>query len=131
MPLISAIIIPGRFDPRWLAAALLVLAVATAPFWTGRAELRLFSEFFSFVALAVLWNLLAGYAGLLSVGQQAFVGLGGMCFLSFAASTESRPISPFLWRSLRREPWRPFLPRFCSALMAPISRLAPGSQPKR
>jgi branched-chain amino acid transport system permease protein len=28
------------------------------------------------VALASLWNLLAGYAGLVSVGQQAYVGLG-------------------------------------------------------
>lgn len=69
--------VPSRLDPRWLVAAALVLAIATAPFWAGRAELRLFSEFLSFLALAVLWNLLAGYAGLLSVGQQAFVGLGG------------------------------------------------------
>ena len=30
-----------------------------------------------YLALAQLWNLLAGYAGLVSVGQQAFVGLGG------------------------------------------------------
>ena len=29
------------------------------------------------LALAQCWNLLAGYAGLVSVGQQAFVGLGG------------------------------------------------------
>ena len=28
------------------------------------------------MALASLWNLLAGYAGLVSVGQQAYVGLG-------------------------------------------------------
>jgi branched-chain amino acid transport system permease protein len=30
-----------------------------------------------YVLLAVMWNLLAGYAGLVSVGQQAFFGLGG------------------------------------------------------
>jgi branched-chain amino acid transport system permease protein len=30
-----------------------------------------------YVALAQLWNLLAGYAGLVSVGQQAYVGIGG------------------------------------------------------
>src|SRR5262249_44004938 len=30
-----------------------------------------------YVALASLWNLLAGYAGLVSAGQQAYVGLGG------------------------------------------------------
>ena len=31
------------------------------------------------VALASLWNLLAGYAGLVSVGQQAYVGLRRLC----------------------------------------------------
>ena len=31
----------------------------------------------SYLALASLWNLLAGYSGLVSIGQQAFVGLGG------------------------------------------------------
>jgi branched-chain amino acid transport system permease protein len=34
------------------------------------------------LVLAQYWNLLAGYAGLVSVGQQAFVGLGG--YLLFA-----------------------------------------------
>jgi branched-chain amino acid transport system permease protein len=29
------------------------------------------------VVLASMWNLLAGYSGLVSIGQQAFVGLGG------------------------------------------------------
>ena len=29
------------------------------------------------ITMAQCWNLLAGYAGLISVGQQAFVGLGG------------------------------------------------------
>ena len=57
--------------------ALVTLVLASAPVWAGRSNIRLFGEFYSFLALAVLWNLLAGYAGLLSVGQQAFVGLGG------------------------------------------------------
>jgi len=56
------------------AVALIVLAAA--PTWADRADLRLLAEFFSYVALASLWNLLAGYAGLVSVGQQAYVGLG-------------------------------------------------------
>ena len=37
---------------------------------------------FYMLALAQYWNLLAGYAGLVSVGQQAFVGLGA--YLLFA-----------------------------------------------
>ena len=39
--------------------------------------MRLMSELLLYMSLASLWNLLAGYAGLVSVGQQAFVGFGG------------------------------------------------------
>ena len=56
--------------------ALVLVALAAAPYWGGRSELRLLAEIYSYVALASLWNLLAGYAGLVSVGQQAYVGLG-------------------------------------------------------
>ena len=62
-----------------VTAGLLIIAaiLASAPMWAGRGDLRLIGEIMSYMALAVLWNLLAGYAGLVSVGQQAFVGLGG------------------------------------------------------
>ncbi|MGZ5810216.1 MAG: branched-chain amino acid ABC transporter permease [Xanthobacteraceae bacterium] len=42
--------------------------------------MRLVAEMAYYLALAQLWNLLAGYAGLVSVGQQAYVGLGGYAF---------------------------------------------------
>ena len=58
----------------WL---LLVLALAAAPSWGERQTCGCSPRSFHIVALASLWNLLAGYAGLVSVGQQAFVGLGG------------------------------------------------------
>ena len=61
-----------------------VTALAVAPFWAGRADLRLLMEVFAFLALAQMWNLLAGYTGLVSVGQQAFVGLGGYLFFALA-----------------------------------------------
>jgi branched-chain amino acid transport system permease protein len=57
--------------------AIAVLALIVAPYWGDRATLRTLTEVFSYIALASLWNLLAGYAGLVSIGQQAFVGLGG------------------------------------------------------
>jgi branched-chain amino acid transport system permease protein len=60
-----------------IGLVLVTLALASMPLWAGRADLRLAGEFLSYLALAVLWNLLAGYAGLVSVGQQAFLGLGG------------------------------------------------------
>lgn len=61
-----------------------VVFLAVAPWWAGRADLRLLMEAFSFLALAQMWNLLAGYTGLISVGQQAFVGLGGYLFFGLA-----------------------------------------------
>jgi len=57
--------------------AIAILALIVAPYWGDRATLRTLTEVFSYIALASLWNLLAGYAGLVSIGQQAFVGLGG------------------------------------------------------
>lgn len=62
--------------------ALTVLGLAAAPWWASRADLRLLMEILAYLALAQMWNLLAGYTGLLSVGQQAFVGLGGYLFFS-------------------------------------------------
>lgn len=41
-------------------------------------------QFMSLLAIAQMWNLLAGYAGLVSVGQQAWVGLGGYALIVLA-----------------------------------------------
>jgi branched-chain amino acid transport system permease protein len=61
-----------------LFAVPVVIALVTMPWWNDDAgNMRLVGEMAYFLALAQLWNLLAGYAGLVSVGQQAFVGLGG------------------------------------------------------
>ena len=67
-----------------VVALALVVALAAAPWWAGRANVRLLGEVYSFIALASLWNLLAGYAGLVSVGQHAFVGLGGYMLFALA-----------------------------------------------
>jgi branched-chain amino acid transport system permease protein len=40
--------------------------------------------FFTLLAPAAMWNLLAGCAGLVSIGQQAYVGLGAYGLLYFA-----------------------------------------------
>ncbi len=59
-----------------VAVALLALLIAM-PWWGDAGQMRLVGEMAYYLALAQLWNLLAGYAGLVSVGQQAYVGLGG------------------------------------------------------
>ena len=70
-----------RISPAARVAAVLALIglaiLIAAPWWAGRADLRLIGELMLYLSLASLWNLMAGYAGLVSVGQQAFVGFGG------------------------------------------------------
>jgi len=75
------------------AFALGLLLLAAAPAWGGRDDLRLLAEIYAYVALASLWNLLAGYAGLVSVGQQAYVGLGAYVLF---ASTILAGVHPLL-----------------------------------
>ncbi|MBR0848683.1 branched-chain amino acid ABC transporter permease [Bradyrhizobium diazoefficiens] len=58
-------------------AALLLLVLVLLPGFAGRNLIQDLIFLFYMMALAQCWNLLAGYAGLISVGQQAFVGLGG------------------------------------------------------
>jgi len=77
-----------------IVTALVVLALA--PFWGDRQTLRLLAEMLTFVALASLWNLLAGYAGLVSVGQQAFVGLGGYVLFALAMLLDVHPVAAIL-----------------------------------
>ena len=74
------------------AFASLIVALAVAPLWAGRDDLRLLGEIYAYVALASLWNLLAGYAGLVSVGQQAFVGLGGYMLFALAILAGISPL---------------------------------------
>lgn len=76
-----------------LALTIVALVLATAPLWAGRADLRLIGEMMSYLALAVLWNLLAGYAGLMSVGQHAFVGLGGYVLVIGTVSMGLPPLA--------------------------------------
>lgn len=84
----------SRIGVALIAVALVVLAVA--PYWGDRQMLRLLAEIYAFVALASLWNLLAGYAGLVSVGQQAFVGLGGYVLFALAILLGVHPIAAIL-----------------------------------
>lgn len=58
-----------------VVAIAIVLAVL-APSWLGPGAMDRLTILFVYVLLAAMWNALAGYAGLVSVGQQLFFGLG-------------------------------------------------------
>ncbi len=75
-----------------LGAMVLIVLIA-APWWAGRADMRLLGELFLYLALASLWNLMAGYAGLVSVGQQAFVGFGGYMLFALTMFAGLHPVA--------------------------------------
>jgi branched-chain amino acid transport system permease protein len=69
-----------RWTPvsRVAAGATLVALVVLAliPYMFTEQVTSKLSELFVLIILAGMWNALAGYAGLVSVGQQAFIGIG-------------------------------------------------------
>jgi branched-chain amino acid transport system permease protein len=68
-----------------LIAALPVIIVLFAlPAFADRSLLQQLFYVFTMLSLAQLWNLLAGSVGLISVGQQAFVGVGAYALFAFA-----------------------------------------------
>jgi len=75
------------------ASVLLVAGLVALP-WMGDAGLmRVVIEFIALLVLAQMWNLLAGYAGLVSIGQQAYLGLGGYALIVLA---DDLGVNPFL-----------------------------------
>ena len=76
----------------WVGAAL-VVGLLAMPFWGDSSLMRSSVEVICYLVLAQMWNLLAGYGGMISVGQQAFVGLGGYALFVFA---QHLGINPFL-----------------------------------
>ena len=79
-----------------IGAGFAVLLLATGislPWWSDAGTMRLLVEFFCFLAMAQMWNLLAGYGGLVSIGQQAYLGLGGYALFALA---NHAGLNPFL-----------------------------------
>lgn len=64
-----------------VASAVLVLVAASLPLWAESSWLREFVEIACYFIFAMMWNLLAGYGGMVSIGQQAYFGFGGYVML--------------------------------------------------
>lgn len=71
----------------------LLVAMAAMPWWADSGTIRRVFELSCYIAIAQMWNLLAGYAGLVSVGQQAFIGATGYAMFVIASKFG---INPFL-----------------------------------
>jgi branched-chain amino acid transport system permease protein len=68
-----------------VAAGLIVLLAMAAPFVVSRGVIQDLFFILTMLVLAQCWNLLSGYAGLISVGQQLFVGCGGYAMFGFVS----------------------------------------------
>jgi branched-chain amino acid transport system permease protein len=68
-----------------LALAGVAIGLAAGPFFLSDTQLGVLADFFSMLVLAILWNLLAGYADMVTIGQHAYVGVGAYAFYAFAA----------------------------------------------
>jgi branched-chain amino acid transport system permease protein len=88
---------------RWTAASIASVAVVIAgiillafgPLLFGANTVDKLTTLFIYVILAAMWNALAGYGGLVSVGQQAFFGLGAYAAVRLADA--GVPVYPSLF----------------------------------
>ena len=76
----------SRRNVAWtgIGALIVVLVLARLPYIVYSGTTAILVQGFIVLTMASMWNLLAGYAGLVSVGQQAFVGLGAYFVLILA-----------------------------------------------
>jgi branched-chain amino acid transport system permease protein len=80
----------------WAGVGLVVPAVvvmAMLPYLIGRGSEQDLVTLFGLIVIATMWNFMAGYAGLVSFGQQAYIGLGAYGLVYFA---DIVGINPFL-----------------------------------
>ena len=95
------------------AALVLVALAASLPPWGESSWMREVVQIACYFIVAMMWNLLAGYGGMVSIGQQAFFGLGGYVMLTLG---NFAGVNPFLGV---------LLGAFVAGLIAiPVSRIA-------
>lgn len=75
-----------------IGVALLVLLVSM-PWWAHQGTIRSVVELCCYIAIAQMWNLMAGYGGLVSVGQQAFMGIAAYAMFALA---QNHGVDPFV-----------------------------------
>ncbi len=73
------------------ALVLLVVVLGFAPVLFSQGTLDNLIELYFLVILALMWNALAGYGGLVSVGQQAFVGIGAYAVVYLSVQHSMNP----------------------------------------
>ena len=86
----------GKFGRRLATAVVATVALSLSPLVFGANVTERLTTLFVYMILAVMWNALAGYAGLVSVGQQMFFGLAAYATIRLS----------YLAAGLRGDPYR-------------------------
>ncbi len=91
---VSAVIERGTAASRaaGIGIAAIVVLLAVAPQFLSAGMVDRMTALFIYVILAAMWNALAGFGGLVSVGQQLFFGLGAY----FAIRLANAGLNPFV-----------------------------------
>lgn len=74
----------------FLCAMILIPAISL-PWWGESSWMREVVEIACYFVFAMMWNLLAGYGGMVSIGQQAFFGFGGYIMLILGNEASVNP----------------------------------------
>jgi branched-chain amino acid transport system permease protein len=74
-----------------LGLVVLTVVLAFAPRLFGQGTLDNLIELYFLVILAIMWNALSGYGGLVSVGQQAFIGIGAYAVVYLSVQHSLNP----------------------------------------
>jgi len=110
--------------PKLVAAAAIVATaiVIATPSFVAEGDMRFLIEVFAVFAFAQGWNFLAGYVGIMSFGQQLFIGLGAYCLFLTSNLTGMNPflILPlsFVFSGLFAAAISPFIFRLRDAYLA-------------
>jgi branched-chain amino acid transport system permease protein len=71
----------------------ILIVLVSMPWWATAGNIRDVVQICCYIAVAQMWNLMAGYGGLVSVGQQTFIGVSAYTMFSMA---QLWGINPFL-----------------------------------
>lgn len=93
----------------WLIALCILAALGCVPLVAGFGTQRLLVEVLTVFSIAMAWNLLAGFGGMVVVGQHVFVGVGAYGLFVLSNSWDINP-----WYALLAAP-------LCAAVFAVVT----------
>jgi branched-chain amino acid transport system permease protein len=83
-----------------IIGAAILLALVCLPLFASRSLIQDMFLILTMLVLAQFWNLLAGYGGLVSIGQQAFVGMGAYTLFGVVILGGIDPVAAILFSGL-------------------------------